>query len=122
MSNETKLRKHDGDAPEKMAQRATVIPAVDIFENKDELLIFADLPGVSKDSLAISFDKRQLTLEGRLREFGPDEEPFDYRRTFVVPQGIDAEKISASLQNGVLRLSLPKPAALKPRQIAVSAG
>jgi len=122
MSTETKMNKRENDLPEKMAQRATVAPAVDIFENKDELLILADLPGVQKEDLAIQFDKGHLTLEGRLREFGPDEEPFDYRRTFVVPQGIDAEKISANLQNGVLRVTLPKPAAMKPRQITVNAG
>lgn len=123
MTTETKnITKRDNNVPEKMAQRAAVAPAVDIFENKDELLIFADLPGVTKDDLSIHFEKGHLTLEGRLKHFGPDEEPFDYRRTFVVPQGIDAEKISANLLNGVLKVTLPKPAALKPRQIQVKAG
>ena len=122
MATETNIRKRENDMPEKLAQRATVLPAVDIFENKDALLILADLPGVAKEDLSINFDKGQLTLEGRLREFGPEEEPFDYRRTFVVPQGIDVDKIAANLQNGVLRLTLPKPAALKPRQIEVKAG
>jgi len=121
MNTETKMNKRVNDVPEKVAQRATVAPAVDIFENKEELLIVADLPGVAKEDLAIQFDKGHLVLEGRLREFGPEEEPFDYRRTFVIPQGIDAEKISANLQNGVLRVALPKPAALKPRQITVTA-
>ena len=122
MNTETKLNKRENDVPEKVAQRATVAPAVDIFENKEELLIVADLPGVAKEDLSIQFDKGHLVLAGRLREFGPEEEPFDYRRTFVIPQGIDAEKISANLQNGVLRVTLPKPAALKPRQITVAAG
>jgi len=121
MSDETKVRKHEGN-PEKIAQRATALPPVDIYENKEELLIFADLPGVTREDLRIHFDKGQLTLEGSVREIAADEEPFDYRRTFVVPQGIDAEKISAQLQNGVLRVALPKPAALKPRQIEVKAG
>jgi HSP20 family protein len=122
MTTETNIRKRDNHMAEKLAQRATVLPAVDIFENKDELLILADLPGVTKDDLSIHFDKGQLTLEGRPREFGLDEEAFDYRRTFVVSQGIEADKITANLQNGVLRLTLPKPAALKPRQIEVKAG
>jgi HSP20 family protein len=123
MSTETKnISKRENDMPEKMAQRAAVAPAVDIFENKDELVILADLPGVTKDDLSIHFEKGHLTLEGRLKDFGPDEEPFDYRRTFLVPQGIDAEKIGANLQHGVLRVTLPKPAALKPRQIPVRAG
>lgn len=122
MTTETNIRKREDNMTEKLAQRATVLPAVDIFENKDELLILADLPGVTKEDLSISFDKGQLTLEGRPREFGLDEEAFDYRRTFVVSQGIEADKITANLQNGVLRLTLPKPAALKPRQIEVKAG
>jgi HSP20 family protein len=122
MNTETKMHKREQGVPEKMAQRAAVAPVVDIFENKDELLIVADLPGVAKEDLAIQFDKGHLTLEGRLKAFGPDEEPFDYRRTFVIPQGVDAEKISANLQSGVLRVTLPKPVAMKPRQIAVTAG
>jgi len=122
MNIETKIRKREDNVPEKVAQRATVAPAVDIFENKEELLIVADLPGVAKEDLSIQFDKGHLTLEGRLKAFGPEEEPFDYRRTFVIPQGVDAEKIAANLQGGVLRVTLPKPATLKPRQIAVTAG
>jgi len=122
MNTETKIRKREDDVPEKVAQRAAVAPAVDIFENKEELLIIADLPGVAKEDLSIQFDKGHLTLEGRLKSFGPEEEPFDYRRTFVIPQGVDAEKIAANLQGGVLRVTLPKPATLKPRQIAVTAG
>ena len=121
MNTETNMRKRENEVPEKMAQRATVAPAVDIYENKDELLILADLPGVLKEDLSINFDKGQLRLEARLREFAPDEEPFDFRRTFAIPQGIDADKISANLQHGVLRVVLPKPAAMKPRQIEVKA-
>lgn len=115
----TKLAQRSNQAPEKMAQRASVAPAVDIFENKDELLILADLPGVTKDDLSVHFEKGRLSIEGRLQGFAADEEPFDYRRSFAVPQGIETEHIVANLQNGVLRLSLPKPAAAKPRQIEI---
>ena len=115
----TKMPQRRDQTPEKLAQRAAVAPAVDIFESKDELLILADLPGVTKEDLSVHFEKGRLSIEGRLRTFGADEEPFDYRRSFVVPQGIDADKIAANLQNGVLRLSLPKPAAAKPRQIEI---
>lgn len=121
MSNETTMNKRENQSPERMQQRAAVAPAVDVFENKDEILIFADLPGVAKDNLAIHLEKNELAIEGRRPDAG-DEEPYDYRRTFVVPAGIDADRISASLQNGVLRVALPKPAALKPRTIAVKAG
>jgi HSP20 family protein len=122
MNNEMPMTKRDETTKETLSQRATVLPAVDVYENKDELLILADLPGVTKENLNVNFAKGQLTVEGRLDTFAPEEEPFDYRRSFAVPQGIDAERISAQLQNGVLRLALPKPAALKPRMIEVKAG
>jgi HSP20 family protein len=121
MSPETTLRKHDASTPEKVPQRRTVAPPVDVFENKDELLIVADLPGVAQDDVLLNLDKNQLTIEGR-RPGATDDDAFDYRRSFVVPQGIDADKIAARLQNGVLRLTLPKAAALRPRQIQVKTG
>ena len=81
--------------------------------------MLADLPGVGKDDIGVHLEKNQLTIRGK-RVF--EGRAFDYLRTFVVPNGIDADKISAELANGVLRLTLPKSAALKPRQIAVKAG
>ena len=117
--NETTVTKRDA---EKMAERPTYAPPVDIFENKDEILILADVPGVTTEGLSIHLDRDQLTIDARRPVGTTGEEAFDYRRTFVVPHGIDADKIGAQLQNGVLRLVLPKPAALKPRQIEVRAG
>lgn len=122
MSTETTMSKHQGDKAEKMATRPTYAPPVDIYENKDEILIFADVPGVTQDDLAIQFDKDQLTIEARRTATTGGEPAFDYKRTFVVPRGIDAEKIAANLQSGVLKLTLPKSAAMKPRQIAVTSG
>jgi HSP20 family protein len=115
--NESTMQKRQG---ERLATRPVYAPPVDIFENKDEILILADVPGVTVEGLSINLDKDQLTIDARRAEAG-DEPSFDYRRTFVVPRGIDADKIAASLANGVLRLALPKPAALKPRQIEVKA-
>ena len=119
MSTEQSLRTRDQSTPEKMEQRATVAPPVDIFESKDELLIVADLPGVAKEDVSVHLDKGQLTIVGRPRELARDEEPYDFRRAFVVPQNIEADKIAADLQNGVLRVKLPKPVAPKPRTIEV---
>ena len=75
----------------------------------------------AQDDVIVNLDKNQLTIEGR-RPNGTDEDAFDYRRSFVVPQGIDADKIAANHKDGVLRLKLPKAAALRPRQIQVKAG
>ena len=88
-------------------------PRISFTDAGTTLVLEAEMPGL------VNFEKGRLTIEGRLPAFTADEEPFDYRRSFVVPQGIDAEKIAANLQNGVLRLSLPKPAAAKPRQIEI---
>jgi len=99
---------------EAVQQRAGVAPRCDVFENKDEVLLVADLPGVEQDGLRIDVLDERVTLEGR-------RTAYDFRRSFVLPDGIDREKIVAELQHGVLRLHLPKAAAVKPRRIAVKA-
>lgn len=119
MSTQSTLDKHDGDRVEKMAERPTYAPPVDIYESKDEILILADVPGVTQEELGIHLDREELTIEAH-RAAGRGEPAFDYKRVFVVPRGLDADRIAATLQHGVLRLTLPKPAALKPRQIQVT--
>jgi len=119
--SETMQKRQDRGA-EKLAERPFYAPPVDIFENKDEILILADVPGVAAEGVTLNLDKDQLTIDAHRTELGGDEPSFDYRRTFVVPRGIDPDKISAHLAGGVLRLVLPKPGALKPRQIEVKAG
>jgi HSP20 family protein len=107
---------------EKMAERPTVAPPVDIFEDKEQILILADVPGVTPEGFSIHLDRDQLTIDAKRPRSAAGEDAFDYKRTFIVPHGVEADKIAANLQNGVLRLALPKPAALKPRQIEVKAG
>jgi HSP20 family molecular chaperone IbpA len=125
MSTNTNLSKRPDDSAEKMQERPTTAPFVDIYENADELLVVADMPGVAKDKMAIHFDKGQLTIEGqRTRSateglLAAEYRALDFHRQFLVPQGIDTDKISAELDRGVLRVHLPKSAALKPRQIPV---
>jgi HSP20 family protein len=107
---------------ERLSERPVYAPPVDIFENKDEILILADVPGVSREGLSINLDREELTIDARRPEGQKGDKAFDYRRVFVVPRGLDADKIDAKLESGVLRLTLPKPAALKPRQIQVKTG
>lgn len=110
-------------------QRPAVAPACDVYENDDEVLVVADVPGVTSDSLDINLDEGELSIVAR-RDVSPKEGTLlgveyrdcDYRRRFAVPGGIDATKIAAELKHGVLWLHLPKSEALKPRQIAVRAG
>jgi HSP20 family protein len=93
----------------------TLAPAVDVFENADEILIVADVPGVPSDAIRVHLDGSQLTLEAQ--KAGP--EPLLLRRSFHVPTTIDGEKIDARAKDGVLRVHVPKRADAKPRRIEV---
>lgn len=94
--------------------RYVAAPKVDVYENDDEYLVLADIPGIDKESLALSWAKGELTLEGQ------DGDRL-YRRAFTMPDGIDAASITADLANGVLTLKLPKAPEVKPRRIQVRA-
>jgi HSP20 family molecular chaperone IbpA len=123
-----KLEKFEEKKPEAVTERHWVAPRVDIYENDAELLLLADVPGVNKNNLKIHMDKDQLLIEGQQEEetvgnaLAREYQAVDYRRSFLLPAGIDATKISADLKQGVLYLHLPKSEALKPRQIEVKAG
>jgi HSP20 family molecular chaperone IbpA len=90
-----------------------IAPLVDIYENDQELLIVADVPGVEKDGLSVQLDPPELRLEGRR---GDSER---YVRAFRVSEVIDPEGISADLSNGVLQVHLKKSQAAQPRKIPV---
>ena len=105
-------------------------PAVDIFETEKEITLLADLPGVKTEHLTIDLSDDVLTLTGEVKPFeGPDEEDIlieyevgNYYRQFTLPELIDQNKIDARLNDGVLRLTLPKVEKAKPRQITIKAG
>lgn len=106
---------------ERMQARRSVAPPVDILEGPDETWLVADLPGVKKEDLEIELQHNELRLRAHAGERF-DEEPFDYVRSFRLPPGIEGDKVSADLRDGVLTLKLPKPAELKPRKIDVRVG
>lgn len=102
---------------------AEVVPAVDIFENDDELLLVADLPGVETSGLSVELDPPELRIRGRQADFDRQlGEPVEFRRAFRVDDRIDPASISAKLEQGVLEVKLGKSAAVKPRRIAVRSG
>lgn len=127
MNTPQNIQSRSEQAPESVKGRPVVAPPVDIYENADEILLVADLPGVAEEQLAVRLEKDLLSIEGQMGTASPGTllagnfKPVDYRREFVVPKGIDAEKIDATLKGGVLRVRLPKAAAVKPRQIQVKA-
>lgn len=107
------------------SKRRAVNPPVDIFEDKDGILLLADMPGVSKDSLSVTVHDQELTISGQ-REGAPEGEAVhrgirsaDYQRTFALHQSINTEEIEAKLKNGVLTVFLPKTDAVKNREIEI---
>jgi len=126
MSEQTELtRTTERDAMERLRTGRRVRPAVDIYDSSDEILLVADLPGVSGNELTVSFENGELTIEGnRTLPTDRSEETASviYTRTFRLPQGIDTNGIEANLKHGVLSVHLPRAEELKPRQISVQAG
>jgi HSP20 family protein len=101
---------------------------VDILETAEALRVVVDLPGVRGEDVDIRFDDGVLTVHGKVATDGVTTEEYllkemetgDFFRTFQVGEMIDASRISAEHNNGVLTLNLPKVEAVKPRKIPVS--
>jgi HSP20 family molecular chaperone IbpA len=105
------------------------VPRSDIYELEDQVIIVADVPGVSEKSVEITLEKDILTINAYVEpvewegyslnyaEYGIG----DYQRSFRLPDQIDRENIEAVLKDGVLRLFLPKAAQAKSRKIEVKA-
>lgn len=125
---ENRMTQKSTEMLESTAERATMPPRADVYENKDEYLVVADVPGASSDSLSINLDNERLTIAARAgleaegTAISQEFEPVDYYRSFLVPEEIDRNKISADLKQGVLYLHLPKSETVKPRRIEVKAG
>lgn len=103
------------------------IPAVDIFETDQEVTVIAEMPGVTAGGVEVTLEDDVLTIKGRkeaeehpnARVLLQEYESGSYQRRFTVAETIDQEKISASLNNGLLKVVLPKTEPAKPRKIEV---
>jgi HSP20 family molecular chaperone IbpA len=102
-------------------------PPVDIVEGKDELTLWADVPGTAPGDVDVKFEDGTLTIHAKVNPRYEEGTEFlvseygvgDYWRTFQIGETIDASKISAEYGAGVLTLHLPKTEAIKPRKINV---
>lgn len=113
------LKKVVNDKTEKKQKSQILSPDVDIYENKEMFLMVADMPGVVEDDLHIHFEKNHLKIEGLVSLYSKklQDTAFIYSKTFLIPSGVDSDKIEAVLENGVLTLKIPKEEKQKPRQI-----
>jgi len=103
-------------------------PSIDIYENKDQIVVEAELPGMSREDFDLSIENNVLTLRGE-RRFEKKDEGDNYHRversygsftrSFTLPQTVTGETANAEYKNGVLRVSLPKREEVKARRIEI---
>jgi HSP20 family protein len=115
---------------ERTRERQCFVPKADIYESEREIVVVADIPGASQDSIEITLDKNVLTIdafvdpeipEGYSLAWG-EYEIGDYQRSFRLSGEIDRDKIEATVANGELRLRLPKAEEAKAKKILVKTG
>jgi HSP20 family protein len=110
----------------KQAESA-LIPPVDVYEDSGGITLYADLPGVPKDKLALELDADTLTIEGEVvldLPEGMDASHAEvdlprYRRRFTLSRELDTGKVSAEFNHGVLKLRIPKAEHAQPRKIEI---
>jgi HSP20 family protein len=102
--------------------------ALDVVESKDEFLVKASVPGINPDELEITFNNNTLTIKGEMKEEQEVDEAHyhlrerrygSFARSLTLPAGIEANKIEANYEAGVLKLRLPKAEEIKPKKIAI---
>lgn len=107
---------------------------IDAFANENEVVVLAAIPGVDPDEIEITIEKNTVTLSGQVPNVAEAEETRganwyvhevshgSFRRSLTLPIEVNAAEASATFEHGMLRLSLPKAEAAKPRQIRIQVG
>ena len=124
------LEKQQDDGAEATREGPVFVPATDIYEKDDALLVRCDMPGVEQSAVDITLENNELVITGHQAGARPEDcdllsaeySTGTFRRTFKVSQQIDREKIKAHLNNGVLEIELPKAEQAKPRKIEITTG
>jgi HSP20 family molecular chaperone IbpA len=127
MSERTEVSK--GAQQQAARNEAALMPPVDVVEDSSGITLYADLPGVSKDKLSLQVESDTLTIEGEVAIPMPEglEASYvevglpRYRRVFTLSKELDTGKVTAELNQGVLKLRIPKAEHAKPRRIEIQA-
>ncbi len=105
------------------------MPAVDLFEDKDNFVLKAELPGMKKEDIEVSVHEGVLTISGERKEEKEHKDAESYRaerffgrfhRTVSLPTAVAAEKVAAGYKDGILTVTRPKAEEAKPKQIPVN--
>jgi len=103
-------------------------PAVDVFEEKDDIVVKAELPGIEKDNIEVNLADHHLTIKGEKRKEEEVKQEHYYRsersygsfmRTVELPKDVHADRVKASFKNGILEVRLPKTEEAKAKEIKV---
>jgi HSP20 family protein len=107
------------------------VPAMDLLETDDHLILRADLPGLGHDDVEIEIKDGVLSVSGERRAEHEDKSEGYYRverafgsfsRSLSLPRGVNADAVDASFDDGVLEVRIPKPAERKPHRVEIGAG
>jgi HSP20 family protein len=114
---------------DELTTSGSFVPAVDIYEDQNGITLKMEVPGVSEQDINISLENNTLTVSGERKfEKNEKEENFhrierrygSFTRSFSLPNTVDAEKVNAGYENGILSIQLGKKAEAKPKQIKIS--
>ena len=131
MEQGTQMTKKQSNLPTSVERRASVtyLPRLDVYEGDEDYQVAFEMPGVDRESVDITLENDVLTVVGHVnvtpyegyelqyREY----QVGDYRRTLRLSESVDAERIEANMNHGILRITLPKSERSKARQITVKA-
>jgi HSP20 family protein len=107
------------------------VPSMDLAETDTHFVLRADLPGLTEEDVSIELEDNVLTVAGeRKAEHEAKKEGYyrversfgQFRRSLTLPEGVDAESIAATFDNGVLEVRIPKPEERKPHRVAIKVG
>src|SRR6266850_3164457 len=123
----TLVRENRSSNGERQTSEQFIAPVATVLENADGYTLEVEMPGVNKENLEMWVENNELTILGRRAMpsvegtlIHRESRPENFRRSFEIEPSIDAGKISAKIEQGVVTLTLPKAEQVKPRKIAVA--
>jgi len=121
----------NGSGSTESVATGSFVPAVDIYEDGQKVVVKLDVPGIAQKDLDVRVENQTLTVKGS-RKFEAEEKKENFRRigrrygsfvrSFTVPQTVDTESVTANYDAGVLTVSLAKKAEAKPKQVKIGVG
>jgi HSP20 family protein len=125
------FRETQGNGQDESLTSSSFAPAVDVYEDEHNVTLKIEVPGIDEKDIDVRIENTTLTVHGE-RKIEKEEKEENYRRverqyggftrTFNLPPTVDAEKVQADYDKGVLKITLPKKAEAKPKQIKVNEG